>query len=148
MIVNLYSYKISYVVNFKCLIKIFAWEIQFPLRYSGKAVLMKKRLVLILFLTCHYTEMMEKKIFNGHTKQLNTSLYNFFFFINLSISYIHFECYSLSRFPGKHPPPPSPSSWVFPSQPSPHCRPPPHRLVHCGFSLSRTQGFPFHWCSY
>uniref|UniRef100_A0A8I5Y224 ADAM metallopeptidase domain 9 n=1 Tax=Rattus norvegicus TaxID=10116 RepID=A0A8I5Y224_RAT len=34
-------------------------------------------------------------------------------------------CYSLSRFPGKHPPPPSPSLWVFPSQPSPHCRPPP-----------------------
>jgi len=29
----------------------------------------------------------------------------FFVFINLSISYIHFECYSLSRFPGKHPPP-------------------------------------------
>jgi len=43
----------------------------------------------------------------------------FFFFINLSISYIHFKCYSLSRFPGKHPPPPSPSLWVFPSQPSP-----------------------------
>jgi len=49
----------------------------------------------------------------------------FLFFINLSISYIHFKCYSLSRFPGKQPPPPSPSLWVSPSQPSPHCRPPP-----------------------
>jgi len=72
----------------------------------------------------------------------------FFFFINLRISYIHFECYSLSRFLGKHSPPPSLSLWVFPSPPSPHCRPPPNSLVHWGFSLSRTQGFPFHWCSY
>jgi len=29
-----------------------------------------------------------------------------FFLINLSISYLHFECYSLSWFPGKHPPNP------------------------------------------
>ena len=48
-----------------------------------------------------------------------------FFFINLSISYLHFECYSLSRFPGKHPPPSSPSLLVFPSPSSPHCHPPP-----------------------
>jgi len=72
----------------------------------------------------------------------------FFFFINLSICCIHFQCYSLSRFPGKHPPPPSPTLWVLPSPSSPHCRPPPNNLVHWEFSLSRTQGFPFHWCSY
>jgi len=69
----------------------------------------------------------------------------FFFFINLSISYIHFECYSLSWFPGKHPPPRSPSLWVFPSPSSLPCRPPPNNLVHWRFRLSRTQGFPFHW---
>jgi len=72
----------------------------------------------------------------------------YIFFINLSISFIHFECYSLSRFLGKHSPPPSPSLLVFPSPSSPHCRPPTNNLVHWGFSLSRTQGFPFHWCSY
>ncbi|EDL99846.1 rCG22923 [Rattus norvegicus] len=76
-----------------------------------------------------------------------TLSFSFFFFINLSISYLHFKCYSLSRFPGKHPPNPSPSPslWVFPSPFSPHYRPPPNNLVHWGFSLSRTQGFPFHW---
>jgi len=58
----------------------------------------------------------------------------FFFFINLSISYLHFECYSLSRFPGQHPPNPSPSLWVFPSPSSPHCHPPPNNHVHWGFS--------------
>jgi len=73
-----------------------------------------------------------------------------FFFIILSISYLYFECYSLSRFLGKHPPNPSPSPslWVFPFPSSPNCRPPPNNLVHWEFSLSRTQGFPFHWCSY
>jgi len=29
----------------------------------------------------------------------------FLIFINLSISYIHFDCYSRSWFPGQHPPP-------------------------------------------
>ncbi|EDL82388.1 rCG29080 [Rattus norvegicus] len=33
----------------------------------------------------------------------------FFIFINSGISYLHFDCYSLSRFPSKHPPNPSPS---------------------------------------
>jgi len=38
------------------------------------------------------------------------------FFINMSISYLHFECYSLSRFLGQHPsnPSPSPSLCMFP----------------------------------
>jgi len=63
-------------------------------------------------------------------------------------SYLHFSCYSLSRFPGKHPPNPSPSIWVFPSPSSPHCRPPPNNHIHWVFSLSRTKGFPFHWWSY
>jgi len=42
--------------------------------------------------------------------------------IKLDVSYLHFNCYSLSRFPGQHPPNPSSSSsiWVFPSPFSPH----------------------------
>jgi len=32
-----------------------------------------------------------------------------FIFINLGISYLHFNCYSLSQFPSQHPPSPSPS---------------------------------------
>jgi len=51
--------------------------------------------------------------------QFNSFFLLFFFIINLSISYIHFECYSLSKFPGKHPAPPSPFLSVFPSPPSP-----------------------------
>jgi len=41
-------------------------------------------------------------------------------FINLVISYLDFNYYSLSWFPGQHPPNPSPSSsiWVFPSNKS------------------------------
>jgi len=73
----------------------------------------------------------------------------FFFFINLSVFLIYIS--SVIPFPGFRANitlPHSPSLWVFPSQPSPHCRPPPNSLVHWGFSLSRTQGFPFHWCSY
>jgi len=62
---------------------------------------------------------------------------SFFFLINLSISYIYFECYSLSRFPGKHPPPPSPSLWVFPSPSSPPLAAlPPNNLVHWGEPVS------------
>jgi len=65
----------------------------------------------------------------------------FLIFINLSISYLHFDCYSPSWFPGQHPPNPSSPS-------SPHYFPPPNNPVHWGFSLDRTKGFPFHWCSY
>jgi len=60
--------------------------------------------------------------------------YLFFIFINLGFSYLHFDCYSLSRFLGQHPPNPSPSPsiLVFPSPSSPHYRPPPNNHVHCG----------------
>jgi len=43
---------------------------------------------------------------------------------------------------------PPPLLYVFPSPSSPHYHPPPNNHIHWGFSLSRTQGFPFHWCSY
>jgi len=78
------------------------------------------------------------------------SLLFFSIFINLGISYLHFNCYSLSRFQGQNPhnPSHSPSIWVFPSPSSPHYDPPPNNHIHWGFSLGRTKGFPFHWCSY
>jgi len=60
-----------------------------------------------------------------HVPILIHFLFFFLIIINLSISYIHFECYSLSRFPGKHPPPPSHFLWVFPSPPSPLIALPP-----------------------
>jgi len=74
----------------------------------------------------------------------------FSIFINLSISYLRFDCYSPSQFPGQHPPYPSfsPYIWVFPSPSSPHYYPPPNNHIQWGFSLGRTKGFPFHWCSY
>jgi len=44
----------------------------------------------------------------------------------LGISYLHFNCYSLSWFPVHQPPNPSnfPSIWVFPLPYTPHYRPP------------------------
>jgi len=74
----------------------------------------------------------------------------FFIYINLRISYLHFDCYSLSWFPGQHSPNPSPSPsiFLFPFPSSPHYHPRPNNHVHWGFSLGRTKGFPFHWCSY
>jgi len=56
------------------------------------------------------------------------SLLFFSIFINLSISYLHFDCYSHSQFLGQHPPNPSPSPSIalFPSPSSPHYHPPPN----------------------
>jgi len=61
----------------------------------------------------------------------------FSIFINLSISYLHFDCYFPSQFQGQHLPKPSlsPSLWVFPSPSSPHYRPPPPTITFTGGSV-------------
>jgi len=81
-----------------------------------------------------------------HTEEWRQS-YLFFFssiFINLDISYLHFDCYNFSRFLGQHPPNPSPSHslWVFPSPPSPHYRPPHNNHVHWGSVLAGPRASP------
>jgi len=69
-------------------------------------------------------------------------------FLNLSISYLHFNCYYLSWFPSKHPPNPfpSPSIWVFPFPSSSPYNPPHNNPVHWALGLGSTKGFPFHRC--
>jgi len=76
--------------------------------------------------------------------KIKYNLYFFFIFINLGISYLHFDCYSPSRFPSQHPPNPSssPSLWVFPSPSFPHYHPPPNNHVHLGFSLGGPRASP------
>jgi len=77
-----------------------------------------------------------------YQKHFLAFLFLFFFlfspiFINMSISYLHFNCYSPSQFHGQHPPNPSPSPyvWVFPSPSSPHYLPPPSTIMFTGGSV-------------
>jgi len=69
----------------------------------------------------------------------------FFIFINLGISYLHFSCYSLSRFPGQHPlnPSPFPSIWLFSSPSSPPPLPPSlQQSRSLGVQSWQDQGLP------
>jgi len=64
----------------------------------------------------------------------------FSIFIKLGISYLHFNCYSFSQFPGQHPPNlPSPSIWVFPSPSSPHYCAPSNNPVHWDLFTAMTK---------
>jgi len=80
---------------------------------------------------------------NVQTTQM--TFFILFIFFNLSISYLHFKCYSLSQFPGQQPPSPSPSPslWVFPSPSSPNYHPPPNNHVHWGSVLARPRASPY-----
>jgi len=74
----------------------------------------------------------------------------FSIFINLNISYLHFDCYSPSQFPGQHllTTPPPLRYGCSPPHPPHIIALPKKNHVHWGFSLGRTKDFPFHWCSY
>jgi len=63
-----------------------------------------------------------------------------FFFIYLSISYLHFDCYSLSQFPGQHPPPLL--YWCFPPHPPPITAFPPTITFTGGSVLAGPRASP------
>jgi len=67
-----------------------------------------------------------------------------FFFNNLSIFYLHFECYSLSRFPIQHPPtPPSPLRYgCSPLHPPPITTLPPTITFTGDTVLAGPRAFP------
>jgi len=71
-------------------------------------------------------------------------LFVFSIFINLGISYLHFNCYSLSQFPGQCPPNPStsPSIWVFPSPSYPITALPPTITFTGGSVLAGPRASP------
>jgi len=103
-----------------------------------------------IFTNCYFNTLLLAPVMSALTSTLSTEIekeqvhivkkscvhffYIFLFFINLSISYIHFECYSLSQFPGKHPPNPSPSHslWVFPLPILPPLLPSPQQSSSLG----------------
>jgi len=69
-------------------------------------------------------------------------IFTILFFSPSLLTYLYFNCFSLSRFPGQHPPNPSSSTslWVFPSPSSLRYGPPPNNHVHWEFS--QDQGLP------
>jgi len=64
-----------------------------------------------------------------------------FFFINLSISYLHFDCYSLSWFPGQHPLP-LPFCMGVPLPILPPLPPSPQQLRSLEIQSWQDQGLP------
>lgn len=74
----------------------------------------------------------------------------FFLFIKFLLDiflYLHFKCYSPSRFPVHKPPfPPLPLTHM--GIPSIHLPYRPHHIpLHWGSNLGRTKDFPFLWCT-
>jgi len=91
-------------------------------RNSNQNILYEKRIYFLLSFFGGSFVLFFTSIFIN----LGTSFFPFFFslfliFSNLGISYLHFNCYSLFRFPCQHLPNPfpAPSIWVFCSPASP-----------------------------
>jgi len=70
-------------------------------------------------------------------------LFLFSIFIKLCISYLHFNCYSLSRFRGQHPQPlPLPFYMAFPLPIIPSLPPSPQQSCSLGVQTWQNQGLP------